>query len=1043
MTEPDPAWTMLDAAPITIVRLDREARITHVNEAWRRFARANGADAETREGVGLDYLAAARQAGDERVAVGLSELVAGRAAAFSCVYPCHSSTEARWFRLEARRIAAEDAIVVAHTNITGEHVAEARLRVQTVVAKAIAGRAPLLDTCSRIMRTTCEELEWDFAATWMPDEGEHLVCVDTWARHGDETAAFETTTRTATLALGRGLPGSVWADRSPRWIESLAGDPEFRRAGEATAAGLRTGMAVPLVAEDQVFAVVELFSRIQRARDPALLELLATSGAQLGAEVLRERAEQRAAQLLEAAPDAMVIVDSVAGQPGQIAIVNDQTLSLFGYRRDELIGQPIELLLPERFREAHPGHRAGYFRDPKRRPMGPGIDQLARRKDGTEFPAEISLAPTSSPRGTRVIAAIRDVTERKRTEAAIAAGQARYQTLLDNMLEAVQILGFDWRYLYLNDAAARNGQQLKEEMLGKTVMERYPGFETTEMYASLRRCMEERTARTAEFEFTYPDRTSAWFEFSIQPVPEGLFVLSLDITARKRVDQELRALNADLERRVQARTAQLEEANQFLNAIIENIPNMVFVKEPERLTFVRFNKAGEDLLGVAREDVLGKTDYDLVPAAQAELRQAKDRETLRRKVVLDIAEESIDTTRGPRWLYTKKIPILDAAGTPQFLLGISEDITERREADHARVRLAAIVESSDDAIIGRSLDGVVTSWNQGAERIFGYSAEEIVGKALPPQILGGRDAESALLAKRVAAGERIAHFVAPRWRKDGQAIYVSANVSPIRDAEGRLIGSATIARDITEAMQIQDALARAKDAAEVANRELESFSYSVAHDLRAPLRSIDGFSQALLEDYVDKLDAEGKQYLAFIRESAQHMALLIDDMLALSRVARSELHRVPVDLEALARAAIVRLQRIQPERRVDVVIEKGLVAEGDPRLLTVVLDNLLGNAWKFTGKREDARIELGATAKDGHPVYFVRDNGAGFDMAFANKLFGVFQRLHTTAEFEGTGVGLATVHRVISRHGGRVWAEGAVDRGATFYFTLYERERAP
>lgn len=744
--------------------------------------------------------------------------------------------------------------------------------------------------------------------------------------------------------------------------------------------------------------------------------------------------------ILEAAPDAMIVVDS-AGNAGRIQSANGHAVNLFGYTRDELIGQPIEILLPERYRARHPSYRNGYFSDPKTRPMGAGFELLGRRKDGTEFPAEISLAPTPSAEGVRVIAAVRDLTERKRVAAIVQASERRYHNLLDNMLEAVQILGFDWRYLYLNDAAARNGHQVKEEMLGRTVMERYPGFETTEMFASLRQCMEQRTARTTEFAFMYPDATQGWFEFSIQPVPEGLFILSLDITARKRVDQELRALNVELEQRVQARTAQLEETNQFLSAIIENIPDMVFVKDAQQLAFVRFNKAGEALLGVTRETLLGKSDYDFFPTAQAEFFQAKDRETLRSKAVLEILEEPLETKHGRRWLHTKKIPILGADGAAQFLLGISADITERKQADEARARLVAIVESSEDAIIGRDLDGLVTSWNKGAERIFGYSAEEVVGKIMPSQIVAGHETESGLLMQRIQKGERIDQLATLRRRRDGQEIYVSSNVSPILDSAGRLIGSASISRDITETKRNQDALARAKDAAEAANRELESFSYSVAHDLRAPLRSIDGFSQALLEDYAEKLDTEGQQYLSFVRESAQHMARLIDDLLALARVARSELHREAVDLSRLVRAAITRLERAQPERSVDVMIEEGLTCEGDPRLLAVVLDNLLGNAWKFTGKREDARIEFGATRKDRNTVYFVRDNGAGFDMAFANKLFGVFQRLHAAADFEGTGVGLATVQRVVSRHEGRVWAEGAVNRGATFFFTLHEQDR--
>jgi light-regulated signal transduction histidine kinase (bacteriophytochrome) len=231
-------------------------------------------------------------------------------------------------------------------------------------------------------------------------------------------------------------------------------------------------------------------------------------------------------------------------------------------------------------------------------------------------------------------------------------------------------------------------------------------------------------------------------------------------------------------------------------------------------------------------------------------------------------------------------------------------------------------------------------------------------------------------------------------------------------------------------------LRQAKGAAEAANQELEAFSYSVAHDLRAPLRGVDGFSQALLEDYADKLDDEGRRYLNYLRESAQRMGRLIDDLLALSRLTRAELVHEPVDLAELARSVAAQLQRAEPNRRVEMVIDAEIAAEGDARLLRIALENLLGNAWKFTARCAAPRIEVGVTSENGSRAYFVRDNGAGFDMAYASKLFGVFQRLHSTTEFEGTGIGLATVQRIVSRHGGRIWATGEVAHGATFFFTL-------
>ena len=223
---------------------------------------------------------------------------------------------------------------------------------------------------------------------------------------------------------------------------------------------------------------------------------------------------------------------------------------------------------------------------------------------------------------------------------------------------------------------------------------------------------------------------------------------------------------------------------------------------------------------------------------------------------------------------------------------------------------------------------------------------------------------------------------------------------------------------------------------EVANKELESFSYSVSHDLRAPLRTIDGFTVALNEDYADKFDEEGRDYFRRIRDAARKMGQLIDDMLKLARITRLELVHEKVDLSQLARTVARELQEAAPERAVEFIVQPGLVAEGDQRLLKIAFENLLSNAWKFTSRHPSARIEFGTVEKDGRTAYFVKDDGAGFDMAYADKLFTTFQRLHAFEEFPGTGIGLPIVQRAIHRHGGRVWGEGAVEKGATFFFTL-------
>ena len=263
----------------------------------------------------------------------------------------------------------------------------------------------------------------------------------------------------------------------------------------------------------------------------------------------------------------------------------------------------------------------------------------------------------------------------------------------------------------------------------------------------------------------------------------------------------------------------------------------------------------------------------------------------------------------------------------------------------------------------------------------------------------------------------------------------------------RLLQKADLIRQQTQMqlMQSREAeveLQKAKRELEAANKELEAFSYSVSHDLRSPLRSIDGYSQALLEDYGDLIPPEGQRFLERVRSSTHRMAELIDDLLKLSQVTRAQIHFRNVDLTRLAETILSELQRTHPERSVEYNVLPNLAARGDPRLLQVVLENLLSNAWKYTSKREQAEIEFGAIQEDDQTIFYVRDNGAGFDMAYASKLFGAFQRLHTITEFPGTGIGLATVQRILHRHGGYVWAEAVVNEGATFFFTLPAAEAA-
>jgi two-component system, sensor histidine kinase and response regulator len=284
----------------------------------------------------------------------------------------------------------------------------------------------------------------------------------------------------------------------------------------------------------------------------------------------------------------------------------------------------------------------------------------------------------------------------------------------------------------------------------------------------------------------------------------------------------------------------------------------------------------------------------------------------------------------------------------------------------------------------------------------------------------------------VGAVDYLVKPVVPEFVRSKVAVFVElARKSDLLRRQSQLL-----AENEQAALELAETRAELVRELEHKNRELESFSYAVSHDLRAPLRRIDSFSRAVIETQGDRLDEAGQRYLQRVREASQHMSELIDDVLYLSRVSRAELREQEVDLSALVSLILARLQESEPGRKVENRVRPAVIVTGDGKLLRIALENLLENAWKFTGKQPESRIEFGVTQASGEPTYFVRDNGAGFDMAYADRLFGPFQRLHPHGDFPGSGIGLATVQRIIHRHGGRVWAEGLVGQGATFQFTL-------
>jgi PAS domain S-box-containing protein len=484
---------------------------------------------------------------------------------------------------------------------------------------------------------------------------------------------------------------------------------------------------------------------------------------------------------------------------------------------------------------------------------------------------------------------------------------------------------------------------------------------------------------------------------------------------------------------------ELRSAEERYHLLFDSNPIPAWVYDTQSLAILDINAEAVSHYGYSRDEFLNLKITDIRPPEDV-------------PAVLESAAKTPDAAQssGPWKHRMKSGEIIDVEiksypvvfGGKAARLVAALDVTERNRSEEAlrqsEERFRLLVSGVKDyAILMLDPEGRIASWSDGAERMKGYRAEEILGQDFSC-FYTPEDLSNDKPVRELQIATKQGWFEDEGWRvrKDGSRFWANVVITALRDESGGLRGFGKVTRDMTERKAVEEEMRLRNAQLDAANKELEAFSYSVSHDLRAPLRSIDGFSQALLEDCVSKLDDTEKSHLHRIRAGTQRMGLLIDDLLNLSRVARAEMHRETINISDLARSVFAELQKTQPDRQVEVCIEDGVEVTGDPRLLRLVYENLLGNAWKFTSRQSPARIEVGRINHNGTRAYFIRDNGAGFDMAYAGKLFGAFQRLHGMAEFPGTGVGLATVQRIIHRHGGRIWAEGAIEQGASFYFTL-------
>jgi PAS domain S-box-containing protein len=633
--------------------------------------------------------------------------------------------------------------------------------------------------------------------------------------------------------------------------------------------------------------------------------------------------------------------------------------------------------------------------------------------------------------------------------------------------------------------------------------------------------------------------------------------------------QRIYRLSVEIAQRKQAEEAARESENKY-RTLLESLPQMIFTKDRSS-RYISCNANYAKLLGIRREEFAGKNDYDFFNPALAEKYRAADQRVMQSGVTEESVEEF--THNGEtRMAQTVKTPFRDADGNTLGVLGLFSDITARRQEEQELREQAALLDLAHDAILVRDLDNRILLWNRGAKDLYGWPAEEALGKVahelLQTEFPGSLEAIQAFIRETWEWEGELRHIC-----RDGKAIVVTSRWSLMRDKQGNPTAILEINRDITDRKGAEravqesaeafrmlaesvpqlvwmcmpdglnvyfnqrwmdytgltlgescgrgwdnplhpddkqaawntwnhafatgdtyrmehrlravdgryrwflikggplrdvsgnlvkwfgtctdiDDLKRAEEGlralnekleqrvqertAELVatNKELEAFTYAAAHDLRAPLRHIHGFADILAEECSAQLDAAGQQYLRRIRDGTQHMSRLLEDLLDLARMSRQEVRPHVCGLNSIVQEVVAELKADCEGRDIEWNVGKLPFAECDPSLIKQVITNLLSNAVKFTRPCEQAHIEVGQTVRDGEPVLFVRDNGAGFDMRYAGKLFGVFQRLHRQQDFEGTGVGLAIVERIVHKHGGRVWAEAELNKGATFYFTL-------
>lgn len=643
-----------------------------------------------------------------------------------------------------------------------------------------------------------------------------------------------------------------------------------------------------------------------------------------------------------------------------------------------------------------------------------------------------------------------EIAERKRVEAALRDSYEEITDLYNNAPCGYHSLDKNGVIQRINDTELAWLGYEREEIAGKRFADLLTPDSVEVFNSNYPKFKERGYVHNLEYDLLRKDGTT--------------MTVYLSATAHYTADGEYLASRSTLHDVTPLKQAEnaLRERQAMLSAFLAASPIGMLMLDRE-MRYIAVNPALAAINGLPVEAHTGRTVEEIVPKLAPVLTPLYRRvldggESLRN---LEISGEVPRFPGAQRWYFTSFFPIHGEDNQPFAMGGIVMDITERKQMEERlKSREATLAQAQKIGLMGSwewDIPANVLKWSEELYAIYGLDSQHVqASQELFFQIVP--EMEHATLRHKMETAFREGMlFIDAEYSimlSDGTRRLIHGRAQVFRDENDQPLRLVGVEQDVTEHRRSELALVEAEQRLkalneeleqrveqrtrqlEAANKELEAFSYSVSHDLRAPLRSVDGFSQILLRDHAEKLDETGRDYLQRVARAGKRMGELIDDLLQLSRVGRSELKRETIDLSRLVCSVGREIKSTDPQRQVEWVIQPGVTVEADGRLMRTMLENLLRNAWKFSAKKADARIEFGTVEQEGEKVLFVRDNGAGFDMQYAHKLFGAFQRLHRGEEFEGTGIGLAIVQRIINHHGGRIRAESAPERGATFYFTI-------